>query len=840
MKTTFDVTGMSCAACSARVQSAVEMLEGTTHVQVNLLTNSMVVEYDERQITPSDIVQKVKAAGYGAAVRDPHQKKADSRQKPEKAKMRRLIVSVALLLPLMYLSMGHMLGLPQPPVFAGHAQAHWHALTLLLLTLLVLLVNRAYFTGGFRALLRRAPNMDSLIALGAAASFGYGVVVTVQLFRAVFAGDMETAAALHQNLYFESAAMIVTLVDIGKYLEERSKDKTKQALDQLGALAPSTAQVIRNGEEVTVAAEELQPGDEIVVRPGTKLPADGEILSGLGWLDQSALTGESMPVEKSVGDAVLCASLNTAGAFRFRASRVGDATTLAQMIALSLEAASSKAPISRLADKVSRVFVPAVIGVAALVFAIWMLVSRDVGTALNYAISVLVISCPCALGLATPVAIMVGTGQAAKNGLLFKSAAAMEQLSSVDTVVFDKTGTLTEGLPAVTDFLVLNGEDETELLAAAAALEAKSEHPIAAAVLRRAKGLTLPEPADFCSFAGSGVSGTVNGSVFHIGNRRLMQDAGVDCAAQSETLQRLADEGKTPLLLAKDGKSAAVLAVADTEKPHAAAVIAALKAHGIASCMLTGDNARTASAVAKRLGIDRTEAEVLPQNKDSVVRALQQDGKTVAMVGDGINDAPALVRADVGVAIGNGTDIAIESADLVLLNKDIFAVETAVRLSKAVIRNIRMNLFWAFFYNVLAIPLAAGAYYGILGIRLTPMIGAAAMSVSSLTVVLNALRLRRFRAAQPPADANHAAKTKEDSDMKQIIAVTGMHCSHCAAAVEQALAALPNVKKAKADHEQNRAVITVSAPVPADAIQKAVADAGFTCGEIETKTGLFG
>ena len=838
MKTTFDITGMTCAACSARVQSAVETLDGAENVQVNLLTNSMAVDYDERKLTASDIILKVKAAGYGAAIHDPSKRRAPAQEKLETAKKRRLIVSVLLLLPLMYLSMGHMLSLPQPPFLAGHENAPYHALVLLALTLVILVINRSYFISGFRALLRRAPNMDSLIALGAAASFGYGAVVTVQLFRAVAAGDMETAAALHQNLYFESAAMIVTLVDIGKYIEERSKGKTKRALDLLGELAPQTAQVIRGGAETTVAAEELQTGDEIVVRPGTKIPADGVIVSGSGWLDQSALTGESMPVEKGEGDSVLCASLNTAGAFHFRAERVGDATTLSQMIALSLEAAASKAPISRLADRVSRIFVPVVIAIAALVFAIWMVVTRDVGTALNYAISVLVISCPCALGLATPVAIMVGTGQAAKNGLLFKSAAAMEQLAAVDTVVFDKTGTLTEGLPAVTDLIVTGDSDETAILTAAAALEAQSEHPIAAAVLRKAAGLTLPKPERFESFAGSGIAGTVKGSRYVIGNRKLLEQSGVDCAAQTATLDLLAGEGKTPLLLAKDGVLAADFAVADTDKPHAAAVVRALREQDIESVMLTGDNARTADAVAKRLGIARVVADVLPQNKDAAVQQLRDNGKTVAMVGDGVNDAPALSRADVGVAIGSGTDIAIESADLVLLGHDIFSVETAIRLCKAVIRNIRMNLFWAFFYNVIAIPLAAGAFYAILGIRLTPMIGAAAMSFSSVTVVLNALRLRRFSAESPATD-DTTEPTKEDEDMKQIIEVTGMHCGHCAAAVSQALAAIPNVKKAKADHEQNRAVITVSAEVPADAIKQAVEKAGFTCGAIETKKGLF-
>jgi heavy metal translocating P-type ATPase len=591
-------------------------------------------------------------------------------------------------------------------------------------------------------------------------------------------------------------------------------------------------------EEIPV--KQLRQGDILQVKPGARVPADGTVIEGGASMDESMLTGESIPVFRGVGDKVTTATVNTDSFFRMRVDAVGADTSFSRILRMVEEAGASKPPISRLADRIAGIFVPVVMGLALLTAAVWLILGREFSWALTRAVAVLVVSCPCALGLATPVAIMVGTGQAAKNGLLFKSAAAMEQLSSVDTVVFDKTGTLTEGLPAVTDLIVLNGEDETALLAAAAALEAKSEHPIAAAVLRRAEGLPLPEPTDFQSFAGEGVAGTVDGSRYHIGNRRLMAEAGVEIDTQSETLQTLADAGKTPLLLAKNGALAAVLAVADTEKPHAAAVIAALRAHGIESCMLTGDNARTANAVASRLGIDRVEAEVLPENKDSVVRALQQSGKTVAMVGDGINDAPALARADVGVAIGNGTDVAVESADLVLLNKDIFAVKTAVRLSKAVIRNIRMNLFWAFFYNVIAIPLAAGAFYGILGLRLTPMVGAAAMSVSSLTVVLNALRLRRFRAETPPPDTDKTTENEEEEpEMKQIIEVTGMHCGHCAAAVEEALAALPGVKKAKADHEQNRAVISVAAAVPADAIKAAVEGAGFTCGAIETKKGLF-
>ncbi len=850
MKQQFDVTGMSCAACSARVQSAVETLDAVSDVQVNLLTNAMSVVYDETAITPNDIIMKVTAAGYGASVHDPKKAAADTDAKAARTKRRRLLVSVVLLLGLMYVSMGHMVGLPLPPILSGHEHAHFFAFTQLVLTLVILLVNRHYFKNGFRALCKRAPNMDSLIAIGATAAFVYGAVITAQIVIALHDGDMAKVALLHGNLYFESAAMIVTLVDIGKYLEERSKGKTKETLRMLTALAPQTAQVLRGETETTVSAQDLQTGDIIVVRPGTKLPADGEIVSGSGWLDQSALTGESMPVEKGVGDSVLCASVNTSGAFRFRATRVNESTTLSQMIALSLEAAGSKAPISRLADKVSRVFVPIVISLAVLCFAVWMIATRDVGQALNYAISILVISCPCALGLATPVAIMVGTGQAAKNGLLYKSAAIMERLRDVDTIVFDKTGTLTAGTPVVTDLVALTGTEEA-LLRAMAALEAQSEHPLGKAVLQRAEGLDLPAVTDFCSHTGYGVSGLIDGVRYYAGNEKLMAQHGIAAETAADLQSRFAAEGKTPLLLANEDGLCGVIAVADTEKPTAAQTVAALQKQNIDCYMLTGDNKRTAEAVAARLGVSHVIADVLPQNKDAVIQQLQQSGKVVAMVGDGINDAPALSRADVGIAIGNGTDIAIESADLVLNGKDIFGVVTAVKLSKAVIRNIRMSLFWAFFYNAIAIPLAAGVFYPAFGVRLSPMIGAAAMSLSSVCVVLNALRLRRFTPAVPdqtPLPAPRAAHTeqtnitedKEVSDMKKIIEVTGMHCEHCAAAVEKALGALDGVKKAKADHTANNAVITLSGDVADAAIKTAVESAGFTCGAITEKKGLFG
>lgn len=845
MKTQFDVTGMTCASCSARVQKSVESLPGAADVQVNLLTNSMTVEYDEKALTASDIIMKVKSAGYGCAVKG----KADTSKLTEKNEKRarlRLILSVILLLPLMYVSMGHMMSLPQPGFLSGHGNALNFAIWQLVFTAFILAINYKYFTIGFKSLFRLSPNMDSLIAIGAAASFIYGIVGTVQIARGLSGGDMELVAKWHSNLYFESAAMIVTLVDIGKFLEERSKGKTKAVLDMLTSLAPETATVLRGGKETVIAASDVVPGDEIIVRPGTKIPADGVVESGNGFVDQSALTGESMPVQKDAGDSVLCASINTSGAFTMKATKVGSGTTLSQMIALSLEAAGSKAPISRLADKVSRVFVPTVISIAVVCGIIWYAVSKDMSLALNFAISVLVISCPCALGLATPVAIMVGTGQGAKNGLLFKSAAAMERLSQVDTAVFDKTGTLTKGEPSVTDVVTLSAMTEDELLSVAAAMEKSSEHPLARAILARAKGLPEKEALEFSSFSGGGISAKIDGITYFAGNERLLSENGIDCSSIKERLDGLASEGKTPLIFADSKAPVGIIAVADSEKENSASAIAALEKMHISSVMLTGDNELTANAVGKRLGVKKIIAGVLPQNKENEVRTLQESGKVVAMVGDGINDAPALSRADVGIAIGDGTDIAVESADLVLMNKDIFSVVNAIRLSKKVLGNIKMNLFWAFFYNALSIPLAAGAFYSF-GVKLSPMIAAGAMSLSSVCVVLNALRLRFFKAEKPASADENTASTKqinssdfkEDSEMKKIIEIEGMHCSHCAKAVEDELLAVNGVKKAKADAEKKTAVVTLSEDVSDEALFKAVEKAGFKPIKAEVKKGLF-
>lgn len=842
MKTQFDVTGMTCASCSARVQKSVEALNGADDVQVNLLTGSMTVVYDEKALTAADIIMKVKSTGYGCSVKDRESNQKSTAKEERKAKIR-LILSVVLLLPLMYVSMGHMTKLWQPAFLSGHENALNFALWQLAFTVVILAINYKYFTVGFRSLFRLSPNMDSLIAVGATASFIYGIFGTVQIASGLSAADMQLVASWHSNLYFESAAMIVTLVDIGKFLEERSKGKTKAVLEMLSSLAPETAAVLRNGKETLIAAEDVVPGDELIVRPGTKIPTDGIVTGGSGFVDQSALTGESMPVQKDKGDSVLCASINTSGSFTMRATKVGNSTTLAQMIALSLEAAGSKAPISRLADRVSRIFVPAVILISAVCGLVWYLGSKDFGLALNFAVCVLVISCPCALGLATPVAVMVGTGQGAKNGLLFKSAAAMERLSQVDTAVFDKTGTLTKGEPQVTDIVSLSGMEEDELLSVAAAMEKNSEHPLARAILERAKSLPEKAVEEFSSFSGGGISARVDGLVCFAGNERFLSSNGVDCSQIGEKLRSLAAQGKTPLIFASEKKPIGIIAVADEEKENSAAAIAALEEMHISSVMLTGDNKLTANAVGKRLGVKKIIAGVLPQNKESEVRTLREGGRVVAMVGDGINDAPALSRADVGIAIGDGTDIAVESADLVLMNKDIYSVVNAVRLSKKVLGNIKMNLFWAFFYNTLSIPLAAGVFYSV-GIRLSPMIAAAAMSLSSVCVVLNALRLRFFKPEKPAsADTHIQSKNsndgKEDKEMKKIIEIEGMHCSHCAKAVEDELLAVSGVKKAKADAEKKTAVVALSQDVSDEALFKAVEKAGFKPIRAEVKKGLF-
>lgn len=876
MKKRFDVTGMTCAACQANVTRCVSRLDGVDAVSVNLLAGRMEVDCSET-VTDGEIIAAVTAIGYGASVRGGAGNAAESSFRAEwdtrrsrsdgesAALKRRLISSVILLLPLMYIAMGRMLGLPLPAFFSTDAGTVVSAGLQLALTLAVAVINRRFFTVGFRALIRRAPNMDSLVSTGAAASLLYGVFALCRMAQGLGAGDAEVIRHYSHQLYFESAAMILTLVTVGKFLEARSKAKTTGALERLVDLAPRTARVLRGGAEQVIPAEELTEGDIVVIRPGESIPADGVVTEGRGFCDQSAITGESVPVEKNAGDEVICATVNRNGSFRFRAARVGGDTTLAQIIRLVDEAGSSKAPIARLADRVSGVFVPVVIGIAAVTAAVWLLLGKDAEFALSCAISVLVISCPCALGLATPVAVMVGTGKAAEYGILVKSAAALELLRSVDTVALDKTGTVTEGRPEVTDVVPL-GVSEMELLSLAAAVENGSEHPLAEAVLRHCNAAGIePAPVDsFLSTTGRGVSAAAGDDILLAGSAAFLRENGVP-AVDSEEITRqldaLAAQGKTPLLFAKGRGEApvqlvGVIAVADPVRASSREAIGRLRGMGLEVVMLTGDNRVTAEAIGSELGV-QTRAELLPADKESAVRALQAEGHRAAMVGDGINDAPALTRADVGIAIGAGTDIAIRSADVVLMKDSLGDVVTALELSRAVIRNIRMNLFWAFFYNILGIPIAAGVLYPLLGLRLSPMIGAAAMSLSSVCVVTNALRLRRFKPSvpaetaplgepfglSPEATTNEAGtapvavtvtEKKGNTEMNKKLTIEGMMCMHCVAHVEKALSAVEGVASVAVDLESGTAVVALSADVADAALTAAVTDAGYVVKGCET------
>ena len=862
IKQKFQVTGMSCAACQANVERTVRKLPGVQKADVNLLSNSMTAEYDEAAVSPETIIQAITAAGYGASVwQEPGQTPtapSAPKQDPMQAQLddmkHRLIISFVFFLPLMYVSMGHMMGLPLPGFLTGTQNAIAFAMTQFLLALPVMYVNRKYYQVGFRALWHRSPNMDSLIAIGSAAAVIYGIFAIYRMGYGLGIGDWELVTQYHMDLYFESAATILTLITLGKYLETRSKGKTSEAITKLMDLAPKTATVLRDGQEQEVPVEQVRRGDVVVVRPGQRIPVDGVVLEGRGSVDQSALTGESIPVEKGVGDTVIAASINQSGFFRFEAQKVGDDTTLSQIIRLVEEAGSSKAPIAKLADRIAGVFVPVVIVIALAASIIWLLLGQSFEFALSIGISVLVISCPCALGLATPVAIMVGTGKGAENGILIKSAEALEHFHSVDTVVLDKTGTITQGRPQVTDLLPAPGVSSRQLLAAAAALEAPSEHPLAQAILAKAQeeGLTPAPVQEFANIPGRGIRARLEGREYLAGNLAFLEENQV--SADSAAADRLAEEGKTPLFFAADGALLGVIAVADVVKPTSRQAIAELKAMGIDVVMLTGDNRRTAEAIRRQLGLDRVVAQVLPQDKEREVRALQQDGHRVAMVGDGINDAPALARADVGVAIGAGTDIALESADIVLMKSDLLDVVSAIQLSKAVIRNIKMNLFWAFFYNSVGIPLAAGVFYSVLGWKLNPMFGAAAMSLSSVCVVSNALRLKFFKphfhtAPESPSSAAPISPSPEeipeieegdDDTMKKIVTVEGMHCPHCQASVEKALSAVEGVTSAKVDLKKKTATVALSQEVADDVLMKAVADAGFEPVSVAVKKGLLG
>lgn len=869
VKQKYNVTGMTCSACSAHVEKAVRGVQGVSEVSVNLLTNSMVVESDA-PLEQDVIVKAVEHAGYGASPADgrgagPAAKPGGAPvQNPMQAQLKnmrmRLWVSFAFLAPLMYVSMGSMAGLPLPGFLTGHENAVGFALTQLLLTLPVVYVNRKYYEVGFKTLLRGSPNMDSLIAIGSTAALVYGVFAIYRIGYGLGVGDHALVSQYHMDLYFESAAMILALITLGKYLETRSKGKTSEAITKLMDLAPKTAAVERGGVETVIPVEEVVVGDTVLVRPGQSVPVDGVILEGNTSIDEAAITGESIPVEKEPGSTVIAATINKARFFKFRATKVGADTTLAQIIRLVEDASSSKAPIAKLADKISGVFVPVVIGIALAASIGWLLAGQTPEFAVSIGISVLVISCPCALGLATPVAIMVGTGKGAENGILIKSGEALETAHSINAIVLDKTGTITEGKPAVTDILPVGALAENELLALAAGLERQSEHPLAQAVLECAarRGVQPYEVTDFKAVFGKGIEGRYAQELYFAGNEAMLAERGMALPAPvKQKLDALAGEGKTPLLFCGEKTVLGVIAVADTVKPSSAAAIADLKRMGIDVTMLTGDNRRTAEAIRRQLDIPHVIAEVLPQEKEQHVAALQQQGKTVAMVGDGINDAPALARADVGIAIGAGTDVAIESADVVLMKSDLADAVTAIRLSKAVIRNIKENLFWAFFYNTVGIPVAAGLLYLPFHLRLNPMIGAAAMSLSSVCVVMNALRLKRFKAhpahaaaeqgaslspmpAQPraerielPQNENINKNDREEKQMKTItLIIEGMMCQNCRSHVDKALNGISGVA-ANVSLEEKKAVCTVEDGVSADTLKAAVEDAGYTVISVE-------
>ena len=850
MKQKFDITGMTCSACSANIEKNVKKVTGVQDVNVSLLSNSMSVEYDDTKTGDNQIVQAVTDAGYGASLAAQGTKttlKREPRIDPvvkQAAEMKnRLIVSFLFLIPLMYVSMGHMFHFPLPAWLHGTANAVSFSFLQLLLTLPIVYVNRKYYQVGFKTLFHGAPNMDSLIAIGSSAAVLYGVFAIFNIGYGLGHNAAELVSRYTMDLYFESAAMILTLVTMGKYLETKSKGKTSEAITKLMDLAPKTATVMRDGYEVEIPVEEIVIGDILVVRPGQSIPVDGVIVEGSSAIDQSALTGESIPVEKQTGDRVIAATINKNGFFKFQAQKVGDDTTLAQIIQLVEDASSSKAPIAKLADKISGIFVPAVICIAVAASVIWLLLGQSFEFALSIGIAVLVISCPCALGLATPVAIMVGTGKGAVNGILIKSAEALETAHTVQTVVLDKTGTVTEGKPKVTDMVAAKGVSEQELLKIAASIEKMSEHPLAEAIIEKAKDANVQIlPAEqFYASAGKGVAAVVDGQPYFAGNLAFMNDKGIDVTALQNTCDAFAQNGKTPLYFAGTDKLLGVIAVADVVKPTSREAIEQLKAMNINVVMLTGDNKRTAEAIRKQLGIDRVVAEVLPQDKEREIRSIQQSGKKVAMVGDGINDAPALARADVGVAIGAGTDIAIESADIVLMKSDLLDAVTAIQLSKAVIRNIKENLFWAFFYNTIGIPLAAGVFFPILGWKRSPMVGAAAMSMSSVCVVLNALRLKLFKPKRKIIGQNiKQEETKgDDSEMKKVITINGMSCAHCQARVEKALNEIEGAE-AKVDLKKKIATVTMQTAVKDETLKNAVEQAGYEVVSIEEKKGLFG
>ena len=845
MKQRFDVTGMSCTACSSHVERAVSALAGVSSVTVDLMQNRMLVEYDDSKLSEAEVCQAVAAAGYGA--RPAGAAGGSAAVPPAGAADRertRLWICVGLLLVLLYISMGHMLGLPLPSFLSGHHNALWFGLVQLVLTLAIAVLQFRYFRRGFASLFRGAPTMDTLVAVGSSAAILYGVYAIIRIAQGLAAGDMELVAQYHMDLYFESAGTILTLVSVGKYWESRSKSHTADALQKLMALAPATAHLLRDGKEVEVPLEEVRQGDLLIVRAGEAIPVDGTITEGQAAVDESAITGESMPVDKSIGDPVTGATLCRSGYFTMQATHVGEETTLSQIVHLVEDAAATKAPIQRVADKVAAVFVPVVIGIAVLAAVIWLLVGQTPAFALSIGIAVLVISCPCALGLATPTAIMVGTGRGAEYGILVKSAEALERAHSITTVVLDKTGTITTGQPAVTDVVEL----DPRLLPVAHALEAASAHPLAAAVTAYCaeKNISLSPVTDFLAPEGQGLTAKLNGETVWGGNARLAAAMGCDISALSTAAEELAAKGRTPLYFGVGATPLGLIAVADPPRETSAAAIAALRQMGLSVLLLTGDHRRTAEAIAKEVGIPRVIPEVLPQQKEAVIRSLQEKGEVVAMVGDGINDAPALVRADIGIAIGAGTDIAIDSADIVLMHSDPADIPAALQLSRSVLRNIKQNLFWAFLYNSIGIPIAAGVFYSLLGWKLSPMLASAAMSLSSVCVVSNALRLRGWKPKLPAADALPPVTEVECTLLPQgaapaakpqgtaapaapqslVLHIDGMMCDHCVGRVKSALESLPGVT-AEVSLAKNTAALTMTEPHSPEELTAAVEAAGY-------------
>lgn len=879
-KETYDITGMSCAACSARIEKGISGMEGMQQCSVNLLKNSMTVSYDEAELDSGKIIHQVEDIGYGASLHQTQGSKTtgasvrgkngatDAAAEAAKQMKQRLIVSLVFTIPLFYISMGHMAGWPLPPWLLGARNHMIFAFTQFLLVLPVLIAGGHYFKNGLRNLWHRSPNMDSLIALGSGAAFVYGIYAIYKIAWGFSIEDMDMVETFGMNLYFESSAMILTLITLGKFMEARAKSKTSEAITKLMDLAPKTAKVLRNGQEEEISVDDVQNGDILVVRDGDTVPVDGKITEGFASVDESAITGESLPVDKQTGDLVTGGTINRTGYFQMEATAVGEHTTLSKIIQLVDDATSSKAPIAKLADRVSSVFVPVVITIALLAAILWLLAGQSFEFALSVAISVLVISCPCALGLATPTAIMVGTGRGAAKGILIKSAEALEITHSIDTVVLDKTGTVTQGKPVVTDVIALEADGKTagentqaytKLLQLAFSLEKMSSHPLAEAIVKKAEACsaTFQEVSDYEMIPGQGIAGTIDKARCLAGNRKLMETNRIDISVAAGLQEKLADEGKTPLYFAQGGKFLGVIAAADVVKPTSREAIARLQEMGMDVIMLTGDNARTAEAIKKQVGIKTVIADVLPQDKEEKVRQLQEQGHKVAMVGDGINDAPALARADVGIAIGAGTDVAIESADIVLMKSDLMDAASAVSLSRAVMRNIKQNLFWAFFYNAIGIPVAAGVLYPAFHILLNPMVGAAAMSFSSVSVVSNALRLRFFTPKwkhesgtadlqttgnggmmeQSTAAAEIADRiaqndeSKGETTMKKTIKIEGMMCQHCVKAATKALEGVAGVTAVTVSLEDKQAVVEGTATD--EALTAAIVDAGYEVKGIE-------